>query len=368
MAPVWILPGQCDGVVTVHLGHGRAWPGPRLWLEGAGSSPSPDDGKREAFGFNAFALRARDALWYGRGLEIKKTGKVLPVACRQEQDRLEGRPIVRAADLSRLRENPDFCAEAEPPSLYPLRPYNGHAWGMTIDMSLCTGCSACVVACRAENNVPVVGKEGVLRHRDMAWLRIDRYFIGPADKPAAYFQPMLCQHCEQAPCEVVCPVEATVHDGEGLNQMIYNRCIGTRYCSNNCPYKVRRFNFFDYARAQDPAAEPQRNPDVTVRGRGVMEKCSFCVQRIAQARIASEKEDRPIRDGEAVTACMQACPTGAIVFGDLNDGSSRVSILRKVPWKFAVLGELNTRPRIRYLAKIWNQNPALPGESAKALV
>ncbi|MBW8890056.1 MAG: TAT-variant-translocated molybdopterin oxidoreductase [Fibrobacteres bacterium] len=368
LAPVWILPGQCDGVATVHLGHGRAWPGPRQWLEGTGSLPAPEDDKREAFGFNAYSLRSGDALWYGKGLEIRKTGRILRVACRQGQDGLEGRPIVRAADLSRLREDPGFCDEPERESLYPLRPYAGHAWGMTIDMSLCTGCSACVVACRAENNVPVVGKEGVLRHRDMAWLRIDRYFIGPSDKPAAYFQPMLCQHCEQAPCEVVCPVEATVHDGEGLNQMIYNRCIGTRYCSNNCPYKVRRFNFFDYARAQDKAAAPQRNPDVTVRGRGVMEKCTFCVQRIAQARIASEKESRPIRDGEAMTACMQACPTGAIVFGDLNDGSSRVAILRKVPWKFAVLGELNARPRIRYLAKIWNQHPALPADTAKSMV
>jgi molybdopterin-containing oxidoreductase family iron-sulfur binding subunit len=214
----------------------------------------------------------------------------------------------------------------------------------------------------------VVGKEGVMRHRDMAWLRIDRYFIGPADKPAAYFQPMLCQHCEHAPCEVVCPVEATLHDSEGLNQMIYNRCIGTRYCSNNCPYKVRRFNFFDFSRAQDPIAAPQRNPDVTVRGRGVMEKCTFCVQRIAHGRIEAEKGDRRVRDGEVVTACMQACPTGAIVFGDLNDGSSRVARLRKVPWKFAVLGDLNTRPRIRYLAKLWNLNSSLPAEPGKAKV
>jgi Fe-S-cluster-containing dehydrogenase component len=368
LAPVWVLPGQCDGVATLHLGYGRAWPGPRLWLEGDGSDPSPAENRREVFGFDAYALRPRDALWHGRGLEIRKTGKVWAVACRQEQDRLEGRPIVRAADLVRLREDPDFCAEPERESLYPARRYEGYAWGMTIDMSLCTGCLACTVACRAENNIPVVGKDGVLRHRDMAWLRIDRYFTGPSDTPAAYFQPMLCQHCEQAPCEVVCPVEATAHDSEGLNQMIYNRCIGTRYCSNNCPYKVRRFNFFDYARAQDAAAGPQRNPDVTVRGRGVMEKCTFCVQRIAQARIGAESENRRIRDGEAETACMQACPTGSIVFGDLNDGASRVARLRKVPWNFAVLGELNTRPRIRYLAKVWNQNPSLPAEPGKRMV
>jgi MoCo/4Fe-4S cofactor protein with predicted Tat translocation signal len=368
LAPVWILPGQCDGVATLHLGYGRAWPGPRVWLEGDGALASPADDRREVFGFDAYALRTRDALWHGRGLGIRKTGKVLPLACRQEQDRLEGRPIVRAADLARLREDPAFCAEPARESLYPERRYEGYAWGMSVDMSLCTGCQACTVACRAENNVPVVGKEGVLRHRDMAWLRIDRYFTGPSDAPAAYFQPMLCQHCEHAPCEVVCPVEATAHDSEGLNQMIYNRCIGTRYCSNNCPYKVRRFNFFDYARAQDAAAGPQRNPDVTVRGRGVMEKCTFCVQRIAQARIGAETGNRRIRDGEAVTACMQACPTGAILFGDLNDPASRVAQARKTPWNFAVLGELNTRPRVRYLAKVWNQNPELPAEPGKRMV
>jgi molybdopterin-containing oxidoreductase family iron-sulfur binding subunit len=202
----------------------------------------------------------------------------------------------------------------------------------------------------------------------MAWLRIDRYFVGPAESPAAYFEPMLCQHCEHAPCELVCPVEATLHSSDGLNEMIYNRCIGTRYCSNNCPYKVRRFNFFDFARPQDPIAAPQRNPEVTVRGRGVMEKCSFCVQRINQARAEAAREQRAIREGEVITACMQACPTGAIVFGDLNDGGSKVAMLRKVPWKFPVLADLNTRPRIRYLAKLWNLNPALPEEPGKMKV
>jgi molybdopterin-containing oxidoreductase family iron-sulfur binding subunit len=314
----------------------------------------------ETFGFDAYALRSGDARWHGNGLEARKTGRRRTVACRQEQDRLEGRLIVRTTDLPHLSADPAFCAEPERESLYPERKPAAHAWGMAIDMSLCTGCSACTAACRAENNVPVVGKEGVLRHRDMAWLRIDRYFLGPADMPEAVFQPMLCQHCEQAPCEVVCPVEATLHDAEGLNEMVYNRCIGTRYCSNNCPYKVRRFNFFDYARAQDRATAPQRNPDVTVRGRGVMEKCTFCVQRINHARIDSAKEERPIRDGEAVTACMQACPTGAIVFGDLNDGKARVAALRRLPWNYAVLGDLNTRPRIRYLARLRNPSHALP--------
>lgn len=359
-APVWVLPGQCDGVATVTLGYGRAWPGARPWTDGNGGFADPGDTEREVFGYNAYALRTSDATWSGTGLRMRRTGAAKPLACAQDQTALHGRSIIRAADHSQLLADPEFTREEKHASLYPEFAYDTYAWGMTIDMSVCTGCSACVTACRAENNIPVVGKEGVLRHRDMNWLRIDRYFSGVEDRPDAYFQPMLCQHCEKAPCEAVCPVGATVHSGEGLNEMIYNRCIGTRYCSNNCPYKVRRFNFFDYVDGKSETPKLQRNPDVTVRGRGVMEKCTFCVQRIGHARIEAEKENRRIRDGEAMTACMQACPTSAIIFGDLNDGNAHVRDLRRLPWKYAVLGDLNTQPRISYLAKIWNRSEGIP--------
>jgi molybdopterin-containing oxidoreductase family iron-sulfur binding subunit len=372
-APVWVQPGQCDGVVTVTLGYGREWPGVRDWVgEGGGPGATEADvdqarARDDVYGYNAYAIRTSEAPWFGRGLAIRKTGGTYPLACAQDEYRLMGRPIVRAVDYNNLAKDPALPGHGHPgplPSLYPEFAYESYAWGMAVDMTVCTGCSACVVACRAENNVPVVGKEGMLRGRDMNWMRIDRYFSGDVDKPMAYFQPMLCQHCEKAPCEVVCPVEATLHSGEGLNEMIYNRCIGTRYCSNNCPYKVRRFNFFSYVNGRVETLKMVRNPDVTVRTRGVMATCTFCVQRIAHARIESKKEDRRIRDGEAMTACMQACPTGAIVFGDLNDSASRVAELRKLPWGYQVLGELNTQPRIRYLARIWNLNPELDGTAS----
>jgi molybdopterin-containing oxidoreductase family iron-sulfur binding subunit len=273
---------------------------------------------------------------------------------------MEGRDIVRVEDGSsdgaRGRRDPLADLRSEE-SLYPEWKYDGYRWAMAIDLASCVGCQACVVACQAENNIPIVGRSEVLRGREMHWLRVDTYFTGDPAAPDAYFMPVPCMHCENAPCEVVCPVEATVHDAEGLNQMVYNRCVGTRYCSNNCPYKVRRFNFFQYARWQSPSLDLLHNPDVTVRSRGVMEKCTYCVQRIVRTRITAEKEDRRIRDGEVVTACQQACPADAIVFGDLNDPKSRVRALKTEERNYALLDELNTQPRTTYLAARTNRNP-----------
>jgi molybdopterin-containing oxidoreductase family iron-sulfur binding subunit len=261
---------------------------------------------------------------------------------------MKGGEIVRTVTSER-RALPE---PAPQPSLYPEWSYEGHAWGMAIDLDACIGCNACVVACQAENNVAVVGPEQVARGREMHWLRVDRYYAGEPAAPKTYFQPVPCMHCEKAPCEVVCPVNATVHSSEGLNDMVYNRCIGTRTCSNNCPYKVRRFNFLDYQSGAYAPADEAMNPEVTVRDRGVMEKCTYCVQRIAAARIEGGIEDRRVRDGEVVTACQQACPTQAIVFGDVNDPASRVSVLKRSGRNYALLGELNTQPRTTYLARI----------------
>jgi MoCo/4Fe-4S cofactor protein with predicted Tat translocation signal len=352
-APVWILPGQADESVTLSLGYGR--------MQGGRVATG--------LGVNAFALRTSDAPWAARGLEIVKTGDRYELASTQHHFSMEGRDLVRVGTIGEFLRNPAFAQRSSEKaqagdSLYPGFPYPGHAWGLTVDLNACTGCNACVVACQAENNIPVVGKTEVGRGREMHWIRIDRYFDGDPSEPAIYHEPVMCMHCENAPCELVCPVGATVHSEEGLNQMVYNRCVGTRYCSNNCPYKVRRFNFFQYADWNTPSLKGLRNPNVTVRSRGVMEKCTYCVQRINAAKIQAEKEDRPLRDGEIVTACEAVCPAQAIVFGDLNDPNSRVAKLKAAPRNYGLLVDLNTRPRTTYLARLRNPNPDLERESA----
>ena len=345
--PALHLPGHADDEVTVSLGYGRG--GAEEVARGVGA--------------NAYLLRRADAPWFGGGLEVARVGEARGeerVVRTQERWTQEGRPIALVATLAGYRANPDFTHEhrGSQPSLFERWNYSGEQWGMTIDLSVCTGCSACVVACQAENNIPVVGREGVARGREMHWLRIDRYVTGDVEEPRIVMQPMLCQHCEKAPCEYVCPVNATVHSSDGLNEMIYNRCVGTRFCSNNCPYKVRRFNWFDYAVLRSPEEDLQLNPDVTVRARGVMEKCTYCVQRIRRAGIRARVEGRELGGDEVVTACQQACPTRAIVFGSLGDPESEVSRSRRQPRLYSVLHELGTEPRTMYLAKIVNEAPA----------
>jgi len=280
------------------------------------------------------------------------------LACTQTHQNMEGRSNVRVTTLADFALNTE--AEAQNESMYPRYPETEYAWGMSIDLATCIGCNACVAACQAENNIPIVGKQEVERGREMHWIRVDTYFEGSPQNPRSLFQPVPCMHCEDAPCEIVCPVGATTHSSEGLNEMTYNRCVGTRYCSNNCPYKVRRFNFFEYSDYESDRLKLLANPEVTVRSRGVMEKCTYCVQRINRARIAAEEENRSIRDGEVVTACQAACPANAIVFGNIRDPKSQVAREKSQPRNYALLAELNTRPRTTYLARLINPNPDIP--------
>jgi MoCo/4Fe-4S cofactor protein with predicted Tat translocation signal len=376
VAPAFILPGQPDDVVTVHLGYGR-----RLSGRVGGNER---EGVR---GFNAYDLRTSATPWAATGLGVENTGEEYQLASTQIHFRMEGRDIVRAGTFGEWSHEPELAParehKKEPPqpagenrepepgeSLYPPYDYDehekeglrGYKWGMAIDVSTCVGCNACIVACQAENNIPVVGKEQVARSREMQWLRVDSYFRGAVENPdGVYFMPVPCMHCENAPCEPVCPVHATVHSAEGLNDMVYNRCVGTRYCSNNCPYKVRRFNFLLFQDWETPSLKMMRNPEVSVRSRGVMEKCTYCVQRIEYAKIESEKEGRRVRDGEIKTACQATCPTESIVFGDLNDPQSAVARLHAQKRRYDLLADLNTRPRTGYLAAVRNPNEALGG-------
>ncbi len=398
--PIWVQPGLADNILALSLGYGR---------EKTGRIGRLLDGKPA--GYNAYTLRTSAAEHVAAGARLAKLGGLYTLASTQEHGSMEGRPVVREANLEQYREHPHFARGMnleQPPvvaPLYPnpldrLKPNATHQWGMAIDLNTCVGCTACAVACQSENNVPIVGKEQVVKGREMAWIRIDRYFAGPVHDPQIAYQPMLCQHCEAAPCESVCPVNATVHDDEGLNLMVYNRCVGTRYCSNNCPYKVRRFNFFDYTRRPlsrlyespllsatdgewelkrwfldpDRGSRPQdewdllkllKNPDVTVRMRGVMEKCTYCIQRIEQAKIAQKVKagatgDVAVPDGTFKTACQQACPAEAIAFGNIADPDSEVSKLKAQDRNYNVLDFLNTKPRTTYLARIRNPNPQMP--------
>jgi molybdopterin-containing oxidoreductase family iron-sulfur binding subunit len=336
--PALVQPGQAPDTVSVAVGYGRT---------AAGKAGL-------AVGANAFPLLAASTFAH-----VVKTGRSAPLAVTQTQDSLEGRPLLQETTWASLAAGAPGAPDHEQPSLYPERAPGEHRWGLAIDLSSCTGCSACIVACQAENNVPVVGPDEVRRRREMHWIRIDRYYTGPPEAPRVGFQPMMCQHCGNAPCEPVCPVLATTHSTDGLNQQIYNRCIGTRYCANNCPYKVRRFNFFDYASGDRPGLGLRKplpvmvlNPDVTVRSRGVMEKCSLCVQRIQAGRFRALKEGRELADGDVRTACQQACPAQAIMFGDLSDPRSRVAEWSRSSRAFHVLDDLGTRPAVAYLAKV----------------
>ncbi|HEX4025754.1 MAG TPA: 4Fe-4S dicluster domain-containing protein [Steroidobacteraceae bacterium] len=354
---VWVLPDQPDDCITLPLGYGRTHAG----AVGNG------------VGFDAYRLRTAAAPWYGSA-RARRSGTHWAPALTQRQLDFDGRDdILRLATLEEFRRHPRFATATEEQrvpgqTLYPPFPYRGYDWGMTIDLNTCIGCNACTIACQSENNIPVVGAEQVRLGRVMHWIRVDRYYdqrpaaldaLDPgATAPRAAFQPVPCMQCEHAPCEEVCPVEATVHDSQGLNVQVYNRCIGTRFCSNNCPYKVRRFNFLQYANLEVEALKALQNPDVTVRRRGVMEKCTYCLQRIERGRISAELEHRGVRDGEVVTACQAACPTQAIRFGNMNDPDAQIRRFKASPRNYSLLAELNTRPHTTYLAKVRNPAPA----------
>jgi molybdopterin-containing oxidoreductase family iron-sulfur binding subunit len=348
-APVWILPGQATRSITLPLGYGR---------DAAGHVG-------DALGFDAYAIRSVTSPWQLDGGALLPLARSVELATTQQHHSIEGRAPIHAGTLAQFLADPTFAQRPQLhlQSLYPERARADYAWGMSIDLNACIGCSACTAACQAENNIPVVGAEEVKRGREMHWIRVDRYYEGGPGAPQTLHQPVPCMHCEHAPCEVVCPVGATVHDAEGLNLQVYNRCVGTRFCSNNCPYKVRRFNFLQYSDLQTEQLKAQRNPDVTVRNRGVMEKCTYCIQRIETARIAADRDDRRIGDGEIVTACQAACPTQAITFGNVDDPRSAVSLEKSSTRNYTLLPELNTRPRTTYLASLSNPNPLLLDEA-----
>jgi Fe-S-cluster-containing dehydrogenase component/anaerobic selenocysteine-containing dehydrogenase len=343
--PVFVMPGQADDSIALMLGYGR---------EG--------DEELGHVGVNAYRLRTTSGLSFDSDLKLEKTGRTRLLASTQEHWSTENRPVALRADLLDYgKPASDVVAGQSAPrqTLYQLSLKGQNQWAMSIDLNACTGCNVCVIACQAENNIPIVGEAGVRKNREMHWIRVDRYFSGELADPVVDVEPMACQHCEKAPCEYVCPVGATVHSPDGLNEMVYNRCVGTRFCSNNCPYKVRRFNWFDY---NADKTEPQKmvmNPDVTVRARGVMEKCSYCVQRIRESEIGARIAGKPMADGGVVTACQQACPSKAIVFGSLSDPTSEVAKLHANSRTYNVLDELGTAPRTRYMVRLRNPNPEL---------
>lgn len=369
--PTWIMPGHAEDSVTVYLGFGRTRGG----------------NVANGTGFNVYPIRTSTTMGFA-SVHASSTGGQYTLVATQEHAGLEGRDLVRFASLEEFIAHPNFAqeahgaaaaedpeaeqaqateggegengAETNHPSMLPDYDYSqGYAWGMAVNLSACIGCNACVVGCQSENNIPTVGKKNVERSREMHWMKIDRYFAGDVAEPETYFQPRMCMHCEKAPCELVCPVGATSHSSEGLNEMTYNRCVGTKYCSNNCPYKVRRYNFLDYTKQEVPVLRLMANPDVTIRSIGVMEKCNYCVQRIETSRIEANNQNRDIRDGEIKTACQQACPTQAIVFGDINDPNSEVTRLKGTGLNYKMLDELGTEPRTSYLAQVRNPNPEL---------
>jgi molybdopterin-containing oxidoreductase family iron-sulfur binding subunit len=353
VAPVWVTHGHPDDAISVYLGYGS----------GISTELESD------LSFNAYAIRTAENMWFGSGLEARSAGRRYPLATVQWDMTVEEVEAIRRGTLATFRENPDFAHEGEEkPNVSSFDRFSyedENAWGMTIDLTACIGCNACMIACQMENNIPTVGKDQVAISRDMYWIRVDRYYDDVDGDLQAGFQPVPCMHCEDAPCEIVCPVQATVHSHEGLNMMVYNRCIGTRYCSANCPWSVRRFNFLNYV-DDIPIAQEYRNPDVTVRYEGVMEKCTYCIQRISRVRINAQVENRPIMDGEIIPACAAACPTQAIIFGDTHDPETQVAQLKAQPHNYELLGELNTKPRTSYLARINNPNEALRGSGEEA--